>query len=89
MDFDRQPRGLRHMDSQATLMSLLQLDPSPMEYEQDDPPTDGGFFDEKETTLEKVESGGSIGQVGLSGSGHGSIFYRTCAVRPPLQGSRS
>ncbi|KAI1800215.1 DUF1691-domain-containing protein [Daldinia bambusicola] len=71
-------RTLNPKASQETLMSLLQLDPSPIDnaslYEKDLPPLpkeaqDPGSYDSNRTPP------GSTSTLGLSGSGRGPIYY--------------
>lgn len=75
----------RHQASQETLISLLQLDPSPIETppadtDKDLPPLpEEQQHDDQSASVSSVKTGTS-GSVGLSGSGHGSIYYRTSAL---------
>ncbi|KAI1252367.1 hypothetical protein MGN70_006942 [Eutypa lata] len=68
--------SLKHQDSEETLVSLLQLDPSPMDSEQDLP----GMLDESSSSTRKAygsNSNNTYSSLGLSGSGHGAIYYLT------------
>ena len=72
--------SLRSKASQETLASLLQLDPSPIESpssEKDLPPLPEQ--DEGPEHATKPRSA-TTSSVGLSGTGHGAIYYRM----PPL-----
>ncbi|RYP13882.1 hypothetical protein DL765_006670 [Monosporascus sp. GIB2] len=60
---------LKRQGSQETLMSLLELDPTPMESEDDLSRQLGG------STIKSQNSTSS--SLGLSGSGHGAIYYLT------------
>jgi hypothetical protein len=70
-------------DSNSTFISLLQLDPAPMD-------SDGDTPTEKQNPMDSLASDGasvdrSVGSIksgstmapGLSGSGHGAIYYRS------------
>ena len=77
-------RSLRSKASQETLVSLLQLDPSPMESadpEKDSPPLP---HEDIATLSEKSRS--STG-VGLSGSGRNAIYYRNTFPSVPTNGA--
>ena len=68
--------SLKHQDSEETLVSLLQLDPSPMDSEQELP----GMLDESSSSTRKAygsNSNNTYSSLGLSGSGHGAIYYCT------------
>lgn len=71
----------RH-DSQKTMISLLELDPSPIESPQPDDKhadnliTPEDNLDGSESTL-KASTTSTASAPGLSGSGHGSIYYCT------------
>ncbi|PFH56029.1 hypothetical protein XA68_17183 [Ophiocordyceps unilateralis] len=69
------PRQWQRRDSQQTLMSLLQLDPSPIE----SPPSSPSPLHDKELPPLPTSSGSSTaGAPGLSGNGgRGAIFYLT------------
>ncbi|KAI0172988.1 DUF1691-domain-containing protein [Hypoxylon sp. FL1284] len=60
------PRALSHKASEETLISLLQLDPAPMEKEL--PPL-------PEETSQSPSTNASTSTLGLSGSGRGPIYY--------------
>ncbi|KAJ0123842.1 dimethylguanosine trna methyltransferase [Diaporthe amygdali] len=83
-------RSLRATPSQETLISLLQLEPQPMpDTDKDLPPlpeeSSDGTRTEADTEKETARSIGVSGisghartsSLGLSGSGHGSIYYLT------------
>lgn len=71
-------RPPRRRSSQETL-SLLQLDPSPIDYPSFSPaPTDKELPDLPEESMESSSTTireGSTSAPGLSGSGHGAIYY--------------
>ncbi|AEO64906.1 uncharacterized protein THITE_2111293 [Thermothielavioides terrestris NRRL 8126] len=74
-------QSLRSKASQATLVSLLELDPAPMEspnVDKDLPPLpvqhDGEPASESTASLKSSSTSASLG---LSGSGHGAIYYLT------------
>lgn len=86
-------RSLRATASQETLISLLQLEPQPMpDTDKDLPPlpeeSSDGTRTEAGTEKETTRSIGSrdgpgharTSSLGLSGSGHGSIYYREWLV---------
>lgn len=68
-------RSLRRTPSQETLMSLLQLDPNPMpDTEKDLPP----LPEESSESSRSIRPGHArTTSLGLSGSGQGSLYYRT------------
>lgn len=68
-------RSLRRTPSQETLMSLLQLDPTPMpDTEKDLPP----LPEEPSEKARSIRPGHArTTSLGLSGSGQGSTYYRT------------
>lgn len=68
-------RSLRRTPSQETLMSLLQLDPTPMpDTEKDLPP----LPEESSEKSRSIRPGHArTTSLGLSGSGSGSTYYRT------------
>lgn len=70
--------SLRRQDSTETLASLIQLDPSPIDSEQDLP----GMVDE--ALARKGYRTSTYSSLGLSGSGggSGSIYY--CTTSPLL-----
>ncbi|TPX11342.1 uncharacterized protein E0L32_001160 [Thyridium curvatum] len=92
-------KGPRHEASQETLISLLQLDPSPIETppadtDKDLPPLpEDSQQDGDQSTLasSSTAKSGTSGSVGLSGSGHGALYYRTSPTPPDAVclGSRS
>lgn len=72
-------RSLRSKASQSTLVSLLEIDPAPMDSpnaNKDDPlleeNTDGSLADSSPS----LHSTSTSTSLGLSGSGHGAIYYR-------------
>jgi len=72
-----EPRSLQSKPSEETLMSLLQLDPSPIETppvdtEKDLPPLPEDALENGTSSLRSTSSA-----PGLSGSGHSTIFYLT------------
>lgn len=79
--------SLRSQASQATLVSLLELDPTPMDspnVEKDLPPlpdqVDGALPD----STHSLKSSSTSTSLGLSGSGHGAIYYRTFPLPLPF-----
>jgi len=83
-------QSLREKASEETLISLLQLDPSPIE----SPLADEAASDEKQlgqssdedapVTLKSSKTGTSTSSLGLSGhAGHGAIYYREPLPFPP------
>ncbi|KAI1815614.1 hypothetical protein GGS20DRAFT_320803 [Poronia punctata] len=68
---------LKHEDSQETIISLQQLDPSPIDtpYEELSPLSDEGLESSTSTLVSPL--GRSASSLGLSGNGHGPIFYLT------------
>jgi hypothetical protein len=86
---ESQGRQSQRRDSQSTLSSLLQLDPSPMDSPSVERDADSLEALEVEDELRSLESSsastirpGSTTAPGLSGSGRGAIYYCTCS-RPP------
>ncbi|KAK4216828.1 hypothetical protein QBC37DRAFT_278674 [Rhypophila decipiens] len=80
-------QSLHSKESQETLMSLLQLDPTPIDSpserpsvntDKDLPPLPEGTLDDSDSKSPSPTSTstGTTG-VGLSGTGHGSIYYLT------------
>jgi hypothetical protein len=68
--------SLDRRESQDTFVSLLQLDPSPIESPS---PADANKempAQTSETMPTSASKSASTGAPGLSGSGHGAIFYR-------------
>jgi hypothetical protein len=71
--------SLHSKASQATLVSLLELDPTPMESPNTDEDlalseqADGSLAD----STHSLKSPLTTSSIGLSGSGHGPIYYRT------------
>lgn len=70
------PRALHQKASEETLISLLQLDPAPMDnasiYDKELPP-----LPEEASQSSNHSINASTSTLGLSGSGHGPIYYRT------------
>ncbi len=72
---DDDDMSLRPKASQETFISMLNLDPTPME----------GFPEEEEPTSEEQQQqppqqrhyGQGASSLGLSGSGHGAVYFRT------------
>lgn len=65
-------------DSQQTLISLLQLDPSPMDTpspSESDRELPSGPDEALEGGGGGIRSGPTAGAPGLSGRGHGAIYY--------------
>ncbi|KAK8074172.1 hypothetical protein PG994_005071 [Apiospora phragmitis] len=83
MDFDpwSDNRSLRPKASQETLMSLLQLDPSPMEtaslYEKELPPLPEEDLESSRSTIRSRGTANSSTSIGLSGTAHGPLYYLT------------
>ncbi|EAQ90090.1 hypothetical protein CHGG_06709 [Chaetomium globosum CBS 148.51] len=73
--------SLRSKASEATLVSLLELDPTPMDspnVDKDLPPLPGQTDDGKlSDSTGSVKSPTTSTGLGLSGSGHGAIYYLT------------
>jgi hypothetical protein len=105
-------RGLRHMDSHETFVSMMHIDPAPMEYEgeyegggegengtyynnnngtaagdvaynggHDAENGNGASFSQRSrdlsfTAYSEKGSLGGVGSIGISSSGHGSVYYR-------------
>ncbi|KAI8631680.1 hypothetical protein F5Y19DRAFT_401954 [Xylariaceae sp. FL1651] len=68
---------LHHKESQETLISLLQLDPSPIDTpEKELPPLPEESMESSTSTI-MTPSRTSASSLGLSGSGRGPIFYLT------------
>ncbi|KAI8959384.1 DUF1691-domain-containing protein [Daldinia sp. FL1419] len=72
-------RTLNPKASQETLMSLLQLDPSPIDnaslYEKDLPPLPEEALESSGYSTKRTPTGSTSTTLGLSGSGRGPIFY--------------
>jgi hypothetical protein len=104
-------RGLRHMDSHETFVSMMHIDPAPMEYEgeyegggegengtyynnnngtaagdvaynggHDAENGNGASFSQRSrdlsfTAYSEKGSLGGVGSIGISSSGHGSVYY--------------
>ena len=81
---DTEPGPPHRSDSQATTISLLRLDPTPIDSpdtESDRPPLvpEEVFESEDEDTYrstERTAKPSSIWAPGLSGSGRGAVYYR-------------
>ncbi|OTA99585.1 hypothetical protein M426DRAFT_76256 [Hypoxylon sp. CI-4A] len=71
------PRALSHKASQETMISLLQLDPSPIDnaslYEKELPPLPEEASQYSDRDRKSLSPGSS--SLGLSGSGRGPIYY--------------
>ncbi|GKT51279.1 uncharacterized protein ColSpa_11460 [Colletotrichum spaethianum] len=77
-------RSLQSKPSEETLVSLLQLDPSPIETppadtEKDLPPLPEDALEDSTGSLRSTSSA-----PGLSGSGHSAIFYQPLLVALPI-----
>lgn len=74
-------RPLRQKSSQETLMSLLQLDPSPMDnasiYEKELPALPEEDMESSRSTIRSHthSSSHSSSSLGLSGTAHGPLYY--------------
>jgi hypothetical protein len=70
-------QSLREKASQETFISLLQLDPAPMESPGPDTEKDLPPLPEHplENSTGSIKSAGTTTSVGLSGSGRGAIYY--------------
>jgi hypothetical protein len=79
-------QSLRSTASQATLVSLLELDPTPIEspnMDKDLPPLPEHADGSPSHSTHSLKSPSTSTSLGLSGSGHGAIYYRTSPL-PPL-----
>ncbi|KLU90614.1 hypothetical protein MAPG_10466 [Magnaporthiopsis poae ATCC 64411] len=77
---DRYSRSLRRRASQDTIFSLLELEPSPMDSEKDlpEPPEKDDASSGSSRSRGGVSSTGSTtASLGLSGTGHGPVWYLT------------
>ncbi|XP_044716484.1 N2,N2-dimethylguanosine tRNA methyltransferase [Hirsutella rhossiliensis] len=74
------PGRLERRDSQQTFVSLLQLDPSPMDSPREDKELPPLPPEALESTSSPVKAGATAGAPGLSG-GHGAIYYLTRVQR--------
>ena len=77
-------RSLRYYGSQETLASMLHIEPSPIDSEDDDQTLleedlAGSSSTATSSSLNKSNTSSSLG---LSGSGHGAIYY--CTTSPSL-----
>jgi hypothetical protein len=88
-------QSLHSKASQATLVSLLELDPAPIESpnaEKDLPPLPDHADGLLANSTPSLKSSSTSTSIGLSGSGHGAIYYRTplfVTISPaPLLSSR-
>ncbi|OLN94090.1 hypothetical protein CCHL11_08856 [Colletotrichum chlorophyti] len=70
-------RSLHSKASEETLMSLLQLDPSPIETTPTDTEKDLPFLPEEDLENSTSSLKSTSSAPGLSGSGHGAVFYLT------------
>jgi hypothetical protein len=66
---------LNHKDSQETLISLQQLDPSPIDSPDEDLPTSPEDAIESPKSASSSPLSVSVSSLGLSGNGRGPIFY--------------
>jgi hypothetical protein len=76
--------SLRSKASQATLVSLLELDPTPMDSpdtDKDLPPLPDQADGAPSDSTSSLKPASTSTSLGLSGSGHGAIYYR--AYLPP------
>ncbi|KAI1418933.1 hypothetical protein F5Y12DRAFT_780470 [Xylaria sp. FL1777] len=71
------PTSLHHKDSQDTLASLIQLDPSPIDSPEEDLPPWSRDSTISSTSTTIPGSRATASSPGLGGSGHGPIFYLT------------
>ncbi|KAI1199796.1 hypothetical protein F5X97DRAFT_295441 [Nemania serpens] len=69
--------SLYRQDSQETLVSLAQLDPSPMDIDKDLPPLPGETMESSTSSLGTPMRTSTASLLGLGGSGRGPIFYLT------------
>lgn len=81
------PGRLDRRDSQQTLISLLQLDPLPMDTPTPPPREDKELpplpVEALESPARPAKAGSTAGAPGLSGSGgHGAIYYRSYSGSP-------
>lgn len=67
--------SLYRQDSQETLVSLAQLDPSPMDIDKDLPPLPGETMESSTSSLGTPMRTSTASLLGLGGSGRGPIFY--------------
>jgi hypothetical protein len=75
-------------DSTLTAISLLHLDPAPMDSDADTPtekqnPMDSAADGTTERSVGSIKTGSTMAP-GLSGSGHGAIYYRSFCPGSPL-----
>ncbi|KAK8023694.1 hypothetical protein PG993_011760 [Apiospora rasikravindrae] len=82
MDDRYSTRTLNPKASQETLMSLLQLDPSPMAdnasiYEKELPPLPEEQMESSRSTIRSRGTSNSSQSLGLSGTAHGPTYYLT------------
>jgi hypothetical protein len=80
-------QSLRSRASQATLVSLLELDPTPMESpntEKDLPPLPDQADGAPADSVSSLKSSSTSTSLGLSGSSHGAIYYRTSPFSTPF-----
>ena len=78
--------SLRSKASEATLVSLLELDPTPMDspnIDKDLPPLPGQTDEKLSDSTGSVKSPTTSTGLGLSGNGHGAIYYRTSPLPIP------
>lgn len=72
------PPQLSHKASQETMISLLQLDPQPIEsplQEKPLPPLPEENVHDSTGSLKSQSTYSTSGSLGLSGGGHGSLYY--------------
>ena len=77
-------RSLRYYGSQETLASMLHIEPSPIDSEDDDQTLleedlAGSSSTATSSSLNKSSTSSTLG---LSGSGHGAIYYCTTSPSP-------
>jgi hypothetical protein len=81
-------QSLRSRASQATLVSLLELDPTPMESpntDKDLPPLQDQADGAPADSVSSLTSSSTSTSLGLSGSSHGALYYRTSPFPRRLQ----
>lgn len=90
MDASHSRQSLNHRASEQTLISLLELDPSPIESPtlDDDKTLDDAIESDGSDTImaassdSTLKSGSTTTGPGLSNGGHGTIFYCTATTSP-------
>ncbi|KAL8383672.1 hypothetical protein RB595_010734 [Gaeumannomyces hyphopodioides] len=79
---DRYSRSLRRRASQDTIFSMLELEPSPMDAENDPPELpEKDDASAASTRSRGVSTGSTTASLGLSGTGHGPVWYLTRVQR--------